>query len=191
LLDNPVKNYFIIHEYDNIYDTLFKIGKEIGKADVLFSFIVVCMVSALLINKKEIFKVLAICLLSTMFASLFVLLFKAGISRERPAPGISNLNFFCYIKAYKMNELFGYKFFSMPSGHTVTVFSAFFPMILYIKNKFYKILLCIIPVITAFSRVCGMQHWTSDVIAGALFGIWIGNVFYNTYKKKIYSDENL
>ncbi len=191
IIDNPVKNYFIIHEYDIFYDSLFKIGKEIGKAEVLFSFIVACIASAMMLNNKKLMHILIVCLLSSMFASLTVLLFKSGISRERPDPNISNLNFFCYIKAYKMNKLFSYKFFSMPSGHTVTVFSAFFPLILYVKNKIIKSLLWLIPLLTAFSRVCGMQHWVSDVIAGAIFGIWIGYVFYKSYVVEKFKDEEI
>lgn len=179
-VDKPIKDYFVIHEYDLIYDLIFKFGKDMGDSAILFGILVIITIVGLIWKKDRLVHIISVALMSSAFASLIVLLFKVLITRERPDADISQFNFFSYLVAFEMGELFQYKFLSMPSGHTITIFSAMTPLFLALKNRWAKSIIVFFAVIVGFSRVAGMQHWVSDTIVGACFGIWVGVVFYNS-----------
>ena len=60
--------------------------------------------------------------------------------------------------------------YSMPSGHASVAAAAFFTLAITEKNKFLKIIYCILPFITAYARVYFTKHWTSDVSLSILLG---------------------
>ncbi len=60
---------------------------------------------------------------------------------------------------------------SMPSGHTATAFGLMASLAEDVHPLWAKIGLYTLATGTAWSRVYNNQHWTSDVIAGAIVGI--------------------
>lgn len=93
-------------------------------------------------------------------------LLKHLFSRVRPCHTFNDLNLLMGCK----------NSFSFPSSHAVNNFAAafflssFFPMY---KKTFY-----LIAILIAISRVYVGLHYPSDIIAGAVFGILLGYLFY-------------
>lgn len=178
IIDRPVKDFFVKYEYYYWNDLLFKFGKDMGDSGILFSVMVTILICGMIWKKDRLVWVMGAGLMSSVFASLVVLLLKALITRERPDADVSPYNFFAYIQAFQIKELFQYQFLSMPSGHNVTIFSAMTPIFLSLNNRFAKIAIAVFTVMVGVSRIAGVQHWVSDTIAGASFGIWVGIIFY-------------
>lgn len=79
------------------------------------------------------------------------------------------------------------KDFSFPSGHTLSSFAA--SSAVFLHNKKYGALCCILAFLIAFSRLYLYVHYPTDVIAGLVLGIACG-VFSVFTVKKIYSKIN-
>jgi membrane-associated phospholipid phosphatase len=73
--------------------------------------------------------------------------------------------------------------FSFPSGHSATVFSLFFILILYTKNKVLQILLLFVALLTGYSRIYLSQHFLIDVYFGGLLGIFISITIFTLINK--------
>lgn len=97
---------------------------------------------------------------------------KSIFSATRPSEDDTNHQFFKYLK------LDG----SFPSGHTIVAFTS-----ATILGKSYNVEYITYPLATivGFSRVYLESHWYSDVLAGALIGIWIGNQVFESHRENI------
>ena len=134
-------------------------------------------------NAAVLFK---IAYMSAAYAGLFNLVAKFILNRQRPSIGDDHLGFFSFfLSDNKKLEDLTYAYNSMPSGHTITVFAAILPLILYIKNPVYKGILILFGVLAAMSRVYTINHWFSDVYAGALLGTLIGISVYTINKHRL------
>lgn len=72
---------------------------------------------------------------------------------------------------------------SFPSGHTVTVFGISVFMCLCYKNKFLSIVLGVIATLVGLSRTYLLQHYFSDVAAGAFIGVTVGILVYHAFEQ--------
>ncbi|MGB9731179.1 phosphatase PAP2 family protein [Calditerrivibrio sp.] len=75
-----------------------------------------------------------------------------------------------------------YKYTSIPSGHSTTIFSAMYVLAIFLKK--YRFPLIIIGLLMAFTRVISLNHYPSDVLAGILVAITISSILYNGFKKR-------
>ena len=66
--------------------------------------------------------------------------------------------------------------FSFPSGHTCASFAAAFALYKTLpgKRKIWKVLCIVLAVLISFSRLYVGVHYPSDVLAGALIGLFAG-----------------
>lgn len=86
-----------------------------------------------------------------------------------------------------LNILIMEKGFAYPSGHSTTAFFLF-GFLLYLSNKYFKdnlrkiliIVFSILPIIIGFSRIYLNAHWFSDVLGGAILGLFWLPVFIYT-----------
>lgn len=67
-----------------------------------------------------------------------------------------------------------HRFMSFPSGHTISAFGLCMFLALCTRNRLVTILLLIISVLVAISRVYLLQHFVMDVAMGAMIGSLIG-----------------
>ncbi|MEJ2696375.1 MAG: phosphatase PAP2 family protein [Candidatus Sulfobium sp.] len=63
---------------------------------------------------------------------------------------------------------------SFPSGHTAAAFSLAFIISLYLPK--YRVCFYLFAVLIALSRVIGLSHFPSDILAGAVVGLAVGKV---------------
>lgn len=61
---------------------------------------------------------------------------------------------------------------SFPSGHTMTAFALALFLSILIRNKFWGVLLLLLAILVAYSRVYLFQHFPKDVFAGSIFGVF-------------------
>ena len=66
--------------------------------------------------------------------------------------------------------------FSFPSGHTCASFAAAFALYKTLpgKRKIWKVLCIVLAVLISFSRLYVGVHYPTDVLAGALIGLFAG-----------------
>jgi membrane-associated phospholipid phosphatase len=63
-----------------------------------------------------------------------------------------------------------YEKFSFPSGHTASIFCLCISICIFIKKKYFPLLLVLLAYIVGFSRIYLSQHFLIDVLAGAFIG---------------------
>lgn len=63
-----------------------------------------------------------------------------------------------------------YEKFSFPSGHTALIFCLCMSICIFMKKKYFPLLLVLLAYIVGFSRIYLSQHFLIDVLAGGLIG---------------------
>jgi len=71
---------------------------------------------------------------------------------------------------------------SFPSSHAATAFALSSALAARIDNGYAAIPLYGVAAMTAVARVYGDQHWTSDVVTGALIGVAIGHFVGSSHR---------
>jgi membrane-associated phospholipid phosphatase len=67
---------------------------------------------------------------------------------------------------------------SFPSGHSTQAFAIFICLSLFAKKNINKILLLLVALFTAFSRVYLSQHWLVDITVGSIIGTSAAMLLY-------------
>jgi len=73
---------------------------------------------------------------------------------------------------------------SFPSGHATQSFALFFSLALAVRGNSLKGVFVFWAILTAFSRVYLSQHWTQDILAGSLVGVFFSVLFYLLFYQK-------
>ncbi|MDO5047293.1 MAG: phosphatase PAP2 family protein [Anaerococcus sp.] len=77
---------------------------------------------------------------------------------------------------------------SFPSGHTSYAFTFFAIFLLLSKSRFLKIYMGILAFLMGFSRLYLYVHYPSDVIAGAIIGVFLAIGAVKIYQSQKYKD---
>lgn len=188
-LDKNVSLYFKNNVIDyEIVDKIVNFGNNLGNGKYLYTFLIFLGMIALLINER--------------FARIYYISFGAGIVtgilnqvlkilivRQRPYESYNPFLIFAHKKAILegkyITHIYDSTYYSMPSGHTITVTGIFLVFAFHVKNKVLKTLLFIIPLTTAFGRVYVQKHWLSDVIFAYLIGYIVAKTIYDLNKNKL------
>lgn len=155
---------------------IFKVLTDLGEGwvQVLFCYVVsyVYYRNASYIKSKFWFWAGPISLLAGIIGQLV----KRGIGRPRPS--LFDQQALYDIQWFEM----GYKFHSLPSGHTLTTFA-----ILGVVSHFYpkaKYAFFVIAGFIAFTRIAVGMHWLADIVAGAFFGYILGKYLSKLFLKR-------
>jgi len=76
---------------------------------------------------------------------------------------------------------------SFPSGHSATAFNLFLTLALLTKNNGLKLLLFVLALLVAYSRVYLSQHFLIDITVGSVIGILfilLFSIWFDTFNKK-------
>ena len=72
---------------------------------------------------------------------------------------------------------------SFPSGHTTTAFTMALLMAYMINKKFWSVILPLLALLAAYSRVYLAQHFPTDIFAGMCIGIFSAIISLLVYRK--------
>ncbi len=139
------------------WDIFFKYATYLGDG-IIFPIVIV----GLLIFKRKYATAFIIAGLLTLILSY---VFKNWVFTNAPRPYEVFGDTLHLISGEKMR-----KWHSFPSGHTTTAFALFMLTIHYAKKINWQLLLLLLALIAAWSRVYLSQHFVEDIIAGALLG---------------------
>ena len=144
-------------------DFFFKYITHLGSGILLVAFIIIF----LLFDKKTGF----IGIISSILVLLTVYIMKAKIFAERP------ISYFQY--SFKTDYIFHYvdgvdvhHYSSFPSGHTATAFALFLLLSFFWSNKISQIVFFTLALLVGYSRLYLSQHFLTDVVVGALIGVF-------------------
>jgi len=101
--------------------------------------------------------------LSTVIYMIILHSLKDGLGVKRP-PGVLPHDSFNIIGPKHSSG-------SFPSGHTTTIFTLLYVIVLDYKNKTARILLPLLALLIGFGRIAVGVHWPLDICGGALLGI--------------------
>lgn len=89
-----------------------------------------------------------------------------------------------------------YTHFSFPSGHAAFIFAivCFIHLLIPRKPVVYSVLLLLVAVVTAYSRMYLCQHFYRDIYVGAWLGTWVTTAVYSVFMRwqgPAWLDQNL
>ncbi len=99
---------------------------------------------------------------------------------HRPAEVMGQVHELRAIEGTEMNH-----FYAFPSGHTAAAFALMFLLSVMLKKKPFTVVFFALAALTGVSRLYLLQHFLSDVIAGALIGTaiaWLINRIFARLK---------
>lgn len=170
--DNMIYN-FVKGIQNETLTSIFKVITEFGGITSVFFITVITVLVLCFANKRKIALWVS---MNIIISSLIYSIFKNSIQRPRPP---------------EAERLIIESGFSFPSGHTTNNI-AFYGLAIYliyknVTNKKIRNTLCvilgIIPILIAFSRIYLRVHYPSDVVAGICLGISIVILFINNIIK--------
>jgi membrane-associated phospholipid phosphatase len=163
LVDNPVRSYMLDNQTAT-KDDLASAFKHVGQPEVWALVPAVMMGTGLVFQKPGLTRSGLRAVTSAVLAGGVTAVLKVAFGRERPsAPGSEPLDF----EPFELSSDDA----SMPSGHTSAAFGLAASLAEDVHPLWAKIGLYAVATGTAWSRVYNNQHWTSDVVAGAIVGI--------------------
>ena len=170
--------------HNNFLDQFFKYITFLGDGRFVFLIALIYLFA----NKKYGTSILISLIINTILIQ--VLKRVVFSNRFRPSFYFKNL-----IEDGSWNMIDGvelYEKFSFPSGHTALIFCLCMSICIFMKKKYFPLLLVLLAYIVGFSRIYLSQHFLIDVLAGALIGSlipiltfkYIEPLFFNKNKIK-------
>jgi len=121
--------------------------------------------------------------IATLASALAVTVLKKGVFANYVRPALFfqdklTLHFVPGVETYKYN--------SFPSGHTAAAFTLFFMMSLIIKDKRWSLVFFVLAVLVGLSRIYLLQHFLMDVYFGAMLGVAVSALIWQTSTRFLY-----
>jgi len=196
VLDIKIARYFLAHKdiYQSIGDTI----SISGQSQWYFITAIVGFIIYKYFKKNEIYKQRFLFLLyANLFSGLLSIVLKWFFGRVRPwglRDGGDQFGFLLFQNfdmgfIDKMQYQFSTiahatsKYSSFPSGHTVTIFTMFTYMSIIFPKYLY--LWLSMAIIASGARIFANDHFLSDIVAGALVGIFSTIYIYSKMKHQL------
>ncbi|MBL6594494.1 MAG: phosphatase PAP2 family protein [Flavobacteriales bacterium] len=162
IFQNSNFSIIINASHNNFLDQFFKYITFLGDGRFVFLIALIYLFA----NKKYGISILISFIINTILIQ--VLKRVVFSNRFRPSFYFKNL-----IEDGSWNMIDGvelYEKFSFPSGHTASIFCLCMSICIFMKKKYFPLLLVLLAYIVGFSRIYLSQHFLIDVLAGALIG---------------------
>ena len=162
IFQNSIFSIIINSSHNNFLDQFFKYITFLGDGRFVFLIALIYLFA----NKKYGISIL----ISLIINTILIQVLKSVVfsNRFRPSFYFKNL-----IADGSWNMIDGvelYEKFSFPSGHTASIFCLCMSICIFMKKKYFPLLLVLLAYIVGFSRIYLSQHFLIDVLAGALIG---------------------
>ena len=167
--------YFINHNLQNpLFDAVMPFITHFGGYIAMFAICILVLVLSIVFKKDNIKKIALICLISLLVADGIALVLKLLIFEPRPYLMLDNV----HVLIVEDDP------FSFPSGHVTSTCAVVFALIFKFKDKLWSFVLLLFAFIIGFSRIYVGVHYPSDVLAGAIIGIF-GAYVVHRYEDRI------
>ena len=153
---------FINRHYSNFFDIFFKVFTTLGNG-----WFIAALTLVLLFYRYRLALLVGI---SGIISGLIVQLLKRFVFEDVLRP-VSHFN--GVYDLHLINGVHNLSYYSFPSGHSASAFSAFLALALTTDNQLLKFIYFLIAMLVAYSRMYLSQHFLEDVFAGAIIGILI------------------
>ena len=104
-----------------------------------------------------------------LISGIPVQVIKTFIDAPRPAIFLKSINYSHFVEGVTLHN-----YNSFPSGHTASAFALAVILSIYLKNKWYSILLLLLATAIGYSRIYLSQHFLEDVSVGSIIGVLSG-----------------
>ncbi len=121
-------------------------------------------------------KYLIIGISSYIIAGAVVQLIKLFYNMPRPKIYFEGTNLVRFIDNYHINS-----WYSFPSGHSTSCFAFFLFLAIITKNKKIGIIFLFCAMLVAISRIYLAQHFSNDVFAGSIIGVFFTILVINFF----------
>ncbi len=173
LLNTKIELHLTFNSFHNrFFDTCFTYITYLGDGViVVLSLVILCAVK---------YRYAIIVGLSNFIASLITQVLKQTIYADvvRPKKFFEGIH-----ELYLVPDVENHLYNSFPSGHTTCAFSLYLALAFITENKFLKLFLFTIALLTGYSRIYLSQHFFEDVYAGSIIGVSVTLVVYYFIQK--------
>jgi len=158
-----IQIFYLINVYmqNPIFDFIMPLISQVG----YFSFWIIISILIFIFGGEKGRKIALVCITALVAGYFITEVLKVIVARPRPFEVLEGVRVLVPTDDY-----------SWPSGHSVASFIAFTIYGLAIGKNYGLLCLFIFVVLIMFSRIYNGVHYPSDVISGALIGIFIGLV---------------
>lgn len=157
----------LINQYALKWNSLDVIG--IALAEYLGYALIFFIVIFVIVNSKKYLKMAVEAVIAGVFARFGIVFFIRWIW-ERPRPFVNN----------NVNLLLEHNTSAFPSGHAALFFAI--STIVYYYNKKIGVLFFLSSILIVIARVFSGIHWPTDILAGAVIGIFSGWLMHKILK---------
>ena len=164
---DPALLNFVQNLNHPLFDAVSRGGGFLGKEANPWMFLIGWYFLALLLQRLAWSALSFGAIFSSTLASVFCHISKMFFLRARPNSSEGPFSFFNFEAFLKE----GGRFYSLPSGDVVVVAAAAYFVLLRTKNIFLRVILFLLPLATAFSRMEVNKHWPSDTLLSLGFGL--------------------
>lgn len=141
-----------------LLDDLFRTITNLGDGIIFVPIIIV----TLFIQFRYTVIAIVACIVNGLISSIFKRVVFPHLERPKMLLEVNDLYFVPGVEVHETH--------SFPSGHTITAFCAAVFLTLLVRNQIIGIVLLIIALLVACSRIYLLQHFMMDVAAGAIIG---------------------
>ena len=145
-------------------NSLARVGNTFGTGQLVFPALVTTFVAGAAFGSEGLRRASGHALVAAATAGLAATALKWTIGRERPNSGLDSDHF----------DHFDFKDSSFPSGHTSIAFGVASSLSRDIKGRWDDVALYGVASLTGLARMNDNKHWLSDVVGGAVVGIFAG-----------------
>jgi membrane-associated phospholipid phosphatase len=169
----------------NIY-SLFDFFNSMGEGWFLAGGLFAAILIFDYIKKYKLAILMRISMASLICSGILNTVLKCLFNRERPGIEMNPYHFFHFFQtgATDFSQLI-YASNSMPSGHTIAVFSTVTPLLIYTNKTSVKFLILLFALIICVARIYTLNHWLSDVTTATILGVMIGIATYQANIKRL------
>ena len=163
---------WIQHQSGRFHELLSRAGQKIGKNS--WQALIVLYLAALIFRTRAGMQLVFGSVIANALTGLASTIFKFTILRARPDAGLGPFSFFNFSGMSEDKRMFQ----SFSSGDVAIVAGACGFLFFSIKNRFLRLILVLLPLVTAYSRVNLNRHWPSDTLLSVGLGFLIGNAVF-------------
>lgn len=166
---------FINSHHNNFFDRLFYYLTALGNG---WFYVVVIMMFVFYKFYYSLIGIVSFALTSSIAQFLKNFIFDDSDRPRKLLEKIQELHFVKDVEVHFSN--------SFPSGHSVTAFSVFCLLSLFVKNKKWGIVFLIMAILIGFSRIYLVQHFITDVYAGSFIGIIVTVIVFYYFENSAF-----